>query len=308
MNTPAFLQQAPFGYLVPPFPLLRTALGYRGAALEERIGKSRLLALTISQGSIQPSVITCANGDFSATALPAVPCTDWRIPAAALQSLKTQSRASYLAVSYARPPESTFFDLISGIQRLPAEINFQIALAHAPEKIAIKLKSSCHYRGFQHPDAPLAMVAMVDLEWEAAAQRSATTAGMVLVRTELAILKLANVGLADARVRAGASLLILDHNQALWVTSSQTGVWTTPRFREFKATDSAKAMAAFTGFVEQVVKVSAVEPHQKRIVLLDTYSTPGITPTTALSGFEIEHYAAAPADATNLNNLALAAA
>jgi hypothetical protein len=306
MNLNDLSQQAPFGFLLPPFNLLRIPRDYRGAPLSERIGGGKLLALTVSNSLVEPALVRFSKGEWVVTPQKSFATADWRIDPQAVSKLKAETGARYLAVSYVRSPEQNQLFLCTTQLRFRDELHFHISLSLDPKKVFAKAKDGCSYRGIPHPESSIAIVTMVDPAWDITCQKAAAAADLQLLRTELSILKMANIGLADERVRAGATLLILDYSQALLVASTAAGAWDEPRLRDIKGEQNG-----FNDFVEKVVRASVKEPHQKRLVVLDTKTSGNIDVQAtlgALQDFTIESFQLPTSDRSQFHNLALCSA
>ncbi len=289
------------GFFLPPLWSLRVPADYRGAPLAERVGRKTLLGLIVGQTTAQPYAVCLNPRAFALKKLDPIPAQDGRVGAEALSKLNRTIKASYLAISLALPPEQGAVEAVKGQRRFSSALAFQVALAHSPGMILPKPKVGFSYCGFQHPELSCALAGMVNPDVEQKWQNAARAAGMTLVRCMLSLYQLANVGLADKRVREGASLLILDQLQVLLIQVSPTGGWEVARSR------SLKTPTEFTSIVPQLVRAT-IPDKASRIVCLDTLSSGGIDVAHDLSPYVIHPFVLDGIPAADLPAHALVAA
>ena len=295
------------GYLFPPFESLRVPRDYTGEPLARRLGRNKLLAIAVSRTALEPAVLSIEKDGVASMPLPAIPTTDGLITKGVLRDLKSRSNTAYLAVSFARLSEGAPLRMMlcANIPTFASDLQFHLTLEHTPERIVAKPKPGLSYRGIRHPVAPVALVAEIDSALASGLDDIAAQVGFIVVRRQLALLQLANIGLATQPVRDGATLLVVDHSQVLVITSSVGGVWEEPRLR---AIDHGQA--DFAPFVKTSLVPALRAKYQQTIVVIDTKTSADVDVAAAFGGTAVELKPFAPPghDDSALPTLALFAA
>jgi len=293
------------GYLVPPYWSLRPVRTYRGEPLAARLAGQRLLALNVCQNHITPLNIEFSRSGPLFSALPQQKTENFRVTPDILRTLKVVSRAKFVAASFGAGPEQDDVALITNSRRFSNDLGFHMSIAHNPEAIVTKPKlgAGICYRGIPHPELPQSLVALVSTAHDRAFVDAATAAGLSVVRSTLTLLQLVNIGLASTACADGASLLVVDNSQALFIPITARNAWDAPRFRRLKA-----GQEDLQKFVSSVVKTALKDPATAKLVLLDTRSSPGVDARAALAGFTISTFAIPGIEPELIPNLALTAA
>jgi hypothetical protein len=259
------------GYFFEPWRQLRIARDYIGEPLAARLGKARLLTIVVTRNALEPAVVSFEKGVPKFLPLPPIPSgenADALLDKDLLRGLKSQSGAAFLAVTFARLPEASQLMICQSFPAMESDVQFHMMLEYSPnliiQKSNQKPKPGLNYRGFRHPTASLALVAAVNSDLTRLVAEAAAGAGFTVVRRQYALLQLAAIGLKIPAVRTGATLLVIDHNIGLTVTSSPQGNWEDARVRTFTGEPD------IFSFVRQSLAPTLREKHQQTVVVLDT--------------------------------------
>jgi len=208
-------------------PLLNNTL----LTLKSRLANKRLVFVAHGPGGY-----TVANLVVREYALPTVDViaqsTDYASIETVFEIAKKQAKSKHAVLSVSDGGPSPF--PTSSIARIPnRELNMRLATKPS-DVLGHTYMTGRRYSGFFHRDMSQGLFASIGAPTLSAAVQAATNNGFQLVRTQISVIPLLDLLIADPRVRSGKfHPVILDHGVATYVPIGGAGEWLDARSRPF---------------------------------------------------------------------------